>query len=148
MVDPIFTYVGGIAFLVLIIGTMLYLTFSTLDIDEGDEYPSESVVKGVGVESDDEKGAAVETEAAEPVNEEQPGLAAEEPGTDEETEEVSVDDANESEDAAEGDAEDDGEESEGDETKETEDAAEAHDEDAGEDSEVEAADEDDDESET
>jgi hypothetical protein len=66
MVDPIFTYVGGIAFLVLIIGTMLYLTFSTLDIDEGDEYPSESVVKGVGVESDDEGEAEVETRPQNP----------------------------------------------------------------------------------
>lgn len=47
MVDPIFTYVGGIAFLVLIIGSMLYLTFSTLDIEEGDENPGESVVGGV-----------------------------------------------------------------------------------------------------
>ncbi|MFB6220147.1 MAG: hypothetical protein ABEH90_01795 [Halolamina sp.] len=54
MVDPIFTYIGGIAFLVLIIGSMLYLTFSTLDIEEDDKNPGESVVGGVGQDEEPE----------------------------------------------------------------------------------------------
>ncbi len=67
MVDPIFTYVSGIVFLVLIIGSMLYLTFSTLDVEEGDENPGESVVVGV----DDEESPSGEDDAgADPAAEE------------------------------------------------------------------------------
>ena len=48
MVDPILTYVAGIAFLVLLIVPVLYLLYAEADTEEGDEYPSESVVGGVG----------------------------------------------------------------------------------------------------
>ena len=47
MVDPIFTYVGGIAFLVLIIGSMLYLMYDYEGVDEEDT-ANESVVRGAG----------------------------------------------------------------------------------------------------
>jgi hypothetical protein len=70
MVDPIFTYIGGIAFLVLIIGSMLYLTFSGIDVEEGDEHPGESIVGGV------ERAAE---EPGEPDREGSAALAEEEP---------------------------------------------------------------------
>ncbi|TKX40556.1 hypothetical protein, partial [Halorubrum sp. ARQ200] len=60
MVDPIFTYVGGIGFLVLIIGSMLYLMYNYEGVDEEDT-PSESVVRGAGP-------VAAENEANEPVD--------------------------------------------------------------------------------
>lgn len=73
MVDPVFTYVGGIAFLVLIIGSMLYLMYNYEGVDAEDT-PNESVVRGAGpvaaeaAESDDEAvegGADDPTEAVE-----------------------------------------------------------------------------------
>jgi hypothetical protein len=88
MVDPIFTYIGGIAFLVLMIGSMLYLTFASTDIEEGDEHPGESVVGGVGQEEE-------EFEPADPVSEDEPDLIDEDPANREKTEEaVSADGAN------------------------------------------------------
>ena len=113
MVDPIFTYVGGIAFLVLIIGTMLYLTFSTMHIEEGDEHPGESVVKGVGQDNPDED-VEDEFEPAEPISEDEPELVDEDPANVEETEEEVSADGDAPEDApaeadadADADAEDD-----------------------------------------
>ena len=69
MVDPIFTYIAGIAFLVLIIAPVLYLLYAEADTEAGDEYPSESVVGGVGpvaeAGGDTEADTAAEAEAAE-----------------------------------------------------------------------------------
>lgn len=99
-IDPVYTYIGGIAFLVLIIGTMLYLTFSTLNIDEGDEHPGESVVKGVGVEN--EPNHDDESEPAEPISEDEPELIEEDPADVKETEEEVSADAHDEEDADDG----------------------------------------------
>ena len=103
MVDPIFTYVGGIAFLVLIIGSMLYLTFSTQGVE--DDSPGESVVKGVGADGEPVEEVEDEFEPAEPVSEDS--------ANEEETEEaVSADEADEEDaDADEGDDAADDEES-------------------------------------
>ena len=79
MVDPIFTYVGGIAFLVLIIVPMLYLMANNPDYE--DESPGESVVGGVGT-------TASETNEEEPADEsEEPEAETEEAEEETETEE-------------------------------------------------------------
>jgi hypothetical protein len=73
MVDPIFTYIAGIAFLVLLIAPVLYLLYAEADTEAGDEYPSESVVGGVGpvakAGGDTEADTAVEAESAEAAEE-------------------------------------------------------------------------------
>ncbi|GAB7094231.1 hypothetical protein JCM30237_13830 [Halolamina litorea] len=53
MVDPIFTYVGGIAFLVLIIVPVVYLMYAS-DPSE-DELAGQSVVGGVGAADEREE---------------------------------------------------------------------------------------------
>jgi len=65
MVDPILSYVAGIGFLVLLIVPVLYLLYVEADTETGDEYPSESVVKGVGpvAEAGGETKADSEAEA-------------------------------------------------------------------------------------
>jgi hypothetical protein len=80
MVDPVYTYVGGIAFLVLIIGSMLYLTFSTYDVEE--DSPGESVVGGLGTEEAEHGGA----EDSEPDDAEEQATSADEERTEAEQE--------------------------------------------------------------
>lgn len=102
MVDPIFTYVGGIAFLVLIIGSMLYLTFSTEGVE--DDNPGESVVKGVGTDDEPAEEVEDEFEPAEPISEDSPELVDEDPANVEETEEaVSADETDDADEADEAD---------------------------------------------
>lgn len=88
MVDPIFTYIAGIAFLVLLIAPVLYLLYAEADTEAGDEYPSESVVGGVGpvaeVGGDTEADTAAEAETAETTEED--GDEAASDGTDDDTE--------------------------------------------------------------
>jgi hypothetical protein len=93
-IDPIFTYVGGIAFLVLIIGTMLYLTFSTQNVE--DDNPGESVVKGVGAD-----GEPVEEDETAEIEDENEAAADDAAG-----EEGGEEDAEAAEDAAGDDADD------------------------------------------
>lgn len=63
MVDPILTYIGGIAFLALIIVPVLYLMANTPDYE--DDSPGETVVGGVGpVASGEAEGEEVADEEA------------------------------------------------------------------------------------
>ncbi|MBP1986116.1 hypothetical protein [Halolamina salifodinae] len=68
MVDPILTYIGGIAFLALIIVPVLYLMANTPDYE--DDSPGETVVGGVGpVASGEAEGEDADEEATEEATE-------------------------------------------------------------------------------
>lgn len=65
MVDAIYSYVFAAGFFVLLLGAMLYITFSTHGIEEEDA--GESVVRGLDATEDDEE--ATEEAPAETVDE-------------------------------------------------------------------------------
>ncbi len=115
MVDPVFTYVGGIAFLVLIIGPMLYLMYNYEGIDAAEDTPNENVVQGAGPiasEGPDTDGEAVEggaedtrdaVEAGEPADADEP--TEDEDAADETAEEAENEDED-ADDTEEADADD------------------------------------------
>ena len=87
MVDPALTYVAGIAFLVLLIGPMLYLMYNYEGVD-GEETPNENLVRGAGpiaaegpeTDGDEVEGGAEDTrdavEAGEPEDADEPSEEA------------------------------------------------------------------------